>query len=72
MVVALKMALESSVLHLPSETERALFQTTRWSCSWQSSALLVKWVKDAATTPVRSSEMTPFVPEREQNTSRSA
>jgi hypothetical protein len=32
----------------------------------------VKWVKDAATTPVTSSETIPFVPEREQNTSRSA
>ena len=34
-----------------------------------SSALLVKWVKDAAMTPVTSSETIPFVPEREQNTS---
>ena len=72
MVVALKMALESSVLHLPSETDLARFQTTTCSCNWQSSALLVKWVKDAATTPVTSSETIPFVPDREQNTSRSA
>ena len=46
-VVALKIALLSRVRHLPSETDRARFQTTTWSCSWGWSALLVKWVKAA-------------------------
>ncbi len=38
----------------------------------ETRSVIVKWVKDAATTPVMSSETIPFVPEREQNTSRSA
>ena len=52
-------------LHLPSETDLARFQTTTWSCSWGSSSLLVKWVKEVAMTPVTSSSTMPPAPERE-------
>ncbi len=71
-VVALKMALESRVLHLLSDTDFPRFQTTTWLCSWGSSARLVKWVKEAAMTPVMSSSTIPFLPEREWNSSFSA
>ena len=63
---------ESSVRHCPSETDRARLATTTWSWSWGSPALESKWVNAAATTPSTSSWTTPFLPEREWKTSRSA
>jgi hypothetical protein len=39
-------ALHDTVLHFPSETDLARFQTTRWSCYRGSSALLVQWLDD--------------------------
>ena len=66
------MARESKVRQRPSETLRARFHTTTWSCSWGSSARLDQWVKLAATTPQMSSSTIPLAPERERNTSASA
>jgi hypothetical protein len=71
-VVALNRARESRVRHRPSDTDRARFHTTTWSCSWGSSARLAQWVNAAATAPVTSSSTIPLVPDLDRNTCASA